>query len=73
MQIEWAKGVWATSYGLGPFHPAIRNGQDLYYWPNITHETEDLARQWAKEVLDSCVLEANYRTEDWNVVEVLRY
>jgi len=68
MVIELA--AFATSYGSGPFHPAIRQGRGLFYWPNRTFETEDEAQMTAQLALDDAYNAANALVVHWNLLQV---
>lgn len=73
MQLDLA--CHATSYGSGPFHPAIAkniglNRFDIYYWPNITFQTEQEAYDRASESLRDVYAAANDVCKDWNVYKV---
>lgn len=64
----------ATTYGGGPgfYHPAIRNMVfDIWYWPNVTFETEALAYKWAQESLNRLIAEhlkpAQEIINGWNI------
>jgi hypothetical protein len=64
-----ALAMVATSYGLGPFHPAIKShatGQ-IWYWPNITKTTEDEAAEWAKQTLQDAEDAAERIAQTWNI------
>lgn len=59
----------ATSYGTGPFHPAIRNGKRVLYWPNITKATEDEAYEFAAKALEDAYGAACEVADNWNVYQ----
>ena len=62
--------TYPTSHGVGPFHPALRTGQQLMYWPNVTFDNEDDAFSFAtkafKDMYDAAVAVA----QQWNVYPV---
>ena len=69
-EIDFTAGVQATTYGLGPFHPAIRNGKTVWYWPNITMENEDDAYRHALISLsDACEGFLNV-FQQWNIYKI---
>lgn len=70
MNIDWTAGVQATSYGSGPFYPAIRNGRHIWYWPNITMLTKDEAQQRARYYLADALKSAIERIAEWNIHKV---
>lgn len=70
MEINFHDGIFATSYGTGPFHPAIRNGTQVYYWPNITFATEDEAYGRAILSLSDALQPAIDNVKAWNVYKV---
>lgn len=67
MRHDITQGMLITTYGLGPFYPAISIGSRLWYWHELPHETEDeaylCAAAFAKEAED----EANHVVSGWNV------
>lgn len=71
-EIFWHEGLTPTSYGSGPFHPAIRNGRNLWYWPNITFPDEDSAYQRAVEALASVLHSAGQEMAGWNMWKIDR-
>jgi hypothetical protein len=60
-------GLTPTTYGTGPFHPAVRFGKVLHYWPNITQETEAAAYEWAQNAVDNALTTAQQHTDSWNI------
>lgn len=66
-EFDWTAGVDATTYGHGPFHPAIRNGRIVWYWPNITFPKEDEAHEWAKLALAEALQTTIQNVARWNV------
>jgi hypothetical protein len=70
MEINFNDGVFATSFGTGPFHPAIRNGKQLYYWPNITFATESEAHDRACLSLADALQPTIDVVRCWNVYKV---
>lgn len=60
----------ATTYGTGPYHPAIRTGKDVMYWPNITFATEDEAYAWAAKSLYHAYDAADQVAREWNIYPV---
>jgi hypothetical protein len=69
MEIDFTAGVIPTSYGPGPFHPAIRNGSRVWYWPNVTFATEDEAYWRALLSLADALQSTIEHVKTWNVVE----
>lgn len=67
MELNFNEGIWPTSYGLGPFHPAIRNGRTTWYWPNITFATEMEAYSRACCSLADALQPAINNIKEWNV------
>jgi hypothetical protein len=65
IRIEFA--TYATSYGTGPFHPAIRTGSDVMYWPNIIKATEDEAYDFAAKALKDAYDAAASVAREWNI------
>jgi len=63
--------TYATSIGNGPFHPAIRTGSDVMYWPNITCMTETEAYDHAAKALKDAYDAANSVAVRWNVFPFL--
>lgn len=59
--------TFATSYGSGPFHPAIQTGKEILYWPNRTFETEELAYEAAALALNDAYDAANGVARMWNI------
>jgi len=70
MEFDFQNGLIPTSYGTGPFHPAVRNGRRLYYWPNITFATEDEAYGRAALSLSDAVQSTADHVKGWNMIEV---
>lgn len=66
-EFNFHNGVSATSYGTGPFHPAIRNGKDVWYWPNITFASEDEAYHRAVLSLADALQPAFANIAGWNI------
>lgn len=62
--------TYATSYGLGPFHPAIRTRLTIQYWPNVSMATEDEAYEYAARALKDAYDAGNAVAQQWNVYEV---
>ena len=64
-------GVWATTTGSGPFHPAFWAGGDtpVWVWPNMTFDTEEDAEAWAQRMLNDAEQAAEAVAQLWNVVE----
>ncbi len=60
----------ASSYGLGPYHPAIRCGTDCKYWPNVTFLTEDQAFDFAAKALKDAYDAAAAVAREWNIYNV---
>lgn len=59
----------STTYGPGPFHPAVRDSRgSVWFWPNITYETEDEAVDWANTMLSDAEREAQTVVDLWNIV-----
>ena len=69
VRIEFA--TVASSYGAGPFHPALRTGKDCMYWPTITFHTEDEACGFAAKALEEAYDAATAVAEQWNVCEAI--
>ncbi len=66
VRIEFA--TQASSYGLGPFHPALRTaGTMVMYWPNITFDNEDQAFDYAALALKRAWDAANAVAREWNI------
>lgn len=61
-------GLTATSYGLGPFHPAFSIHGTVWYWPNITMDTEEEAVHRARLALNDAEQAAQDVIHEWNVV-----
>jgi hypothetical protein len=68
IRIEFA--THATSYGTGPFHPAIRAGSDVKYWPNVTFHSEDEAYDFAAKALKDAYDAAASVAREWNIYSV---
>jgi hypothetical protein len=60
-------GVIATTFGNGPFHPAFKVNNQVYYWPNVTRATEEEAWEWAIDTLGYAFKEAALVMSGWNV------
>lgn len=60
-------GVIPTTYGTGPFHPAMRVGAVVTYWPNVTYPTEDEAYAWAKTALEQVMFVPLRDMNAWNI------
>jgi len=60
-------GTVASSYGSGPFHPALRTGSDCTYWPNITFDSEDEATDFAAKALKDAYDAAASVAKEWNI------
>jgi hypothetical protein len=69
MEINWHDGVSPTSHGSGPFHPAIRNGKRVLFWPNITFATEDEAARRAVISLADALQPTIDHVAEWNIRE----
>jgi hypothetical protein len=67
IKLNWKQGVYATTYGSGPFHPAIANDGEVYYWPNITYPTEDEAFTRADKALADAIAAADAVVNGWNI------
>ena len=67
MEIDWTTGAIPTSHGTGPFHPAIRNGNQVLYWPNITFGSEDEAYNFAVRSLADALQPTADIIKDWNI------
>lgn len=61
--------VWATSYGLSPFHPAVTDDLEVWYWPNVAMFDERAATDWAELALKSARQAARDVMAQWNVCE----
>lgn len=61
---------YATTYGTGPFHPAIQSDSGVWYWPNITKATEQEAYEHAALALKEAYNAANAISQCWNVYKV---
>ena len=59
--------LWATTKGNGPFHPAIRIGERVMQWPNITFESEHEAWEWARKALADALQPALETMNQWYV------
>jgi len=57
----------ASSYGAGPFHPALRTDKDCMYWPNVTFHTEDEAYDFAAKALFHAYDAADQVAREWNI------
>jgi hypothetical protein len=57
----------ASSYGTGPYHPALRTGKATMYWPNITYHTEDEAYDFAAQALKRAWDAAAAVAQEWNI------
>ena len=57
----------ASSYGLGPYHPAIRRGVNCKYWPNVTFPTEDQAFDFAAKALKDAYDAAASVAREWYI------
>ena len=66
-EFDYHEGIVPTTYGLGPFHPAIRNGYDVWYWPNITFATEDEALHRATLSLADALQPMVDIVASWNI------
>jgi len=62
-------GLIATSYGLGPFHPAFSIHETVWYWPNITMGTEEEAVHHARRALNDAERAAQDVIHSWNIVK----
>lgn len=60
----------ATTYGSGPFYPAIRTGSQFWYWPNITKASVSEAMEFAAKALADAQDAANAIASQWNIYEV---
>jgi hypothetical protein len=60
---------YATTYGTGPFHPAIRDGRDVWYWPNRTFMLEDDAYEAASLAIKDAWDAAQAVAKEWNVIK----
>ncbi len=68
--LNTAQAIYATTYGTGPFHPAIRNGREVYYWPNVTFRDENAAYAKACETLADAQEAFNAVVRGWNIYKV---
>lgn len=66
MKIELA--AYATSFGKGPFYPAIGHPNGfVYYWPNRTFKTQEQACEAAALALKDAYDAANAVAAQWNI------
>lgn len=72
IEFDWREGVIPTSHGTGPFHPAIRNGRNVRYWPNITFKHEHEAYARAVLSLADALQPAIDHVAEWNMIEAPR-
>ena|SRR5215469_1484441 len=66
VRIEFA--TYATTYGAGPYHPAITTRYSVAYWPNITFGNEDEAYAYASKALSDAYQAAANVANQWNIV-----
>jgi len=71
MKIDIAYGVTPTTFGKGPFHPAVATSTGLWYWPNITYPTEEAAFKRALEIVDGAFAPAQEIVNGWNVAKAI--
>lgn len=69
VRIEFA--THATSIGTGPFSPALRTGNDVMYWPNVSFDNEDQAYEFAAKALKSAYDAAAAVAQEWNIFPFL--
>lgn len=62
--------TFATSYGTGPYHPALQTCSRVMYWPNITFENEDAAVSYAQNALDGATQGVEEYADVWNIYTV---
>jgi hypothetical protein len=68
VRIEFA--TVATSVGTkAPFKPALRTGNSVMYWPNVSFDTEDQAFDFAAKALKDAYDAANAVAREWNIYE----
>ena len=70
MDIRIELASHATSYGQGPFHPAIQAYKTVHYWPNVTFHTEDEAYAFAAKALKDAYDAAAAVAQEWNIFPV---
>ena len=52
------------------YHPAIRHGSQVWYWPNITYSTEKGAYDWANSALENIRFGAQSIVDEWNLYPI---
>jgi len=67
--IDAVHGIMPTTYGLGPFHPAISTNAGVWYWPNITYPTEEEAYLRAAEIVDDAIAQLQATVHGWNIAK----
>lgn len=64
--------IVATTYGLGPYHPAIRDliTNRVWYWPGISKNSEDAAIKLAILAIKVAKDAAEAVANEWEIVLV---
>lgn len=71
MVIDLSRGVWPTSFGTGPYHPAIAQGMSVWHWPD-TFATEQDAYAAACERFGKMQDAAQAVARDWSMTLVVK-
>lgn len=60
-----------TSYGIGPYYPAIRDSVGkVYVWWSVIKASEDEALDYAARAVNDCYEYAREVWKNWNVEKV---
>ena len=49
------------------YHPAVRHGSEVWYWPNVKFSTEKAAYDWANGALEDIRGSAQSIVNEWNI------
>lgn len=59
-----------VSDGQGKFHPGVKHGLEIHYWPNIKCSNEDMAYERARMAINDAREAANSVISQWNVISM---
>lgn len=59
-----------VSDGHGKFHPGVRRGLEIHYWPNVKCVNEDIAYEHARLAIIDASEAANRIISQWNVISL---
>jgi hypothetical protein len=59
---------YALTAFQGGWHPAVTDGQNVWYWPNVTQDDRWKAQEWAEDAIERAIEDGTQAAVDqWNV------